>query len=136
MDVLVVGSDADMRDALRDMLEDAGYRVRAAPDARAALAYLRRTRTPHIVLVDELVPGLAGTQEVGAYLQAHAPTRRREFILLTTSPQATPLNGRVPVVEKPFDIEVLLWAMAQASARLEGREATSRDMGTHGAGDE
>jgi CheY-like chemotaxis protein len=120
MDVLVVADDGDMRDALCAVLEDEGYRVRAAADGPAALAYLRRTRKPLVVLVDEPLSPLTSIQEVEAYLQAPAPTRQWEFILLRASPaEATPRS--VPLVEKPFHLETLLEAVAQAVARLEGQ---------------
>jgi DNA-binding response OmpR family regulator len=81
------------------------------------------TSTPLVVLVDERLPGLAGTKVVETYLQASSPTSRGEFILLTKSPEQvhTSLNGRLPVVEKPFHIEALLAAVAAAAARLNAR---------------
>lgn len=117
--VLVVDDDDSVRETLRAALEDDGYDVTTAPDGHAALAHLRMADTPLVVLIDERMPGLSGTEVVETYL-AGAPTSRREFILLTGSLDTVPvaLNGRVPVLAKPFNLDALLDAVATASGKL------------------
>jgi CheY-like chemotaxis protein len=118
--VLVVEDDGLTREMRRDVLKLEGYHVITAPDGCAALAHLWMTATPLVVLVDERMPGLTGSQLVEAYLGAGVPTAQREFILLTASPRAivTSLNGRLPVVGKPFKLETLLEAIVKAAVRL------------------
>jgi CheY-like chemotaxis protein len=120
--VLVADDDSGTRAMLRDVLEGEGYTVITARNGRAALAHMRMTPMPLVVLLDERMPGLTGTEVVGAY-RAGTPTSRREFILLTASPDALPavFDGHVPVVAKPFNLGTLLGAVARAAARLEGQ---------------
>lgn len=121
--VLVVEDDGATREMLRDLLEEEGYHVTTAPDGRVALPRLWMTDAPLVVLLDQRMPGLTGSEVVEVYFQAGAPTRPREFIVLTASPDqvATSRNGRVPVVGKPFHLEALLEAVARAAARLEAQ---------------
>jgi CheY-like chemotaxis protein len=119
--VLVVDDDGLICEVMRDILEYVGYHVTLAHDGWAALAHLRASDTPLVVLVDQRLPELTGTQVVATYL-ADTPTSRREFILLTADPeQVVPsLNGRLPMVRKPFGVDTLLETVAQAAARLDG----------------
>ncbi len=51
--VLVIDDDADIRDVVQMILEDAGYTVTLAPDGAAALGVLRQgTRLPDLILLD------------------------------------------------------------------------------------
>ncbi len=59
--VLVIDDDADMRELVQIMLEDAGYTVTLAPDGAAALAVLRQAvRLPDLVLLDLRMPVMDG----------------------------------------------------------------------------
>jgi CheY-like chemotaxis protein len=122
--VLVVDGDAASRAMLRDVLEEEGYEVTTASNGPAALAHLWASDTPLVVLLEARLPMLTGTQVLAAYL-AGAQTNRREFVFLTATPDAVPdtsLNGHVPVLAKPFHLDALFQAVAQASARLEARD--------------
>jgi len=50
--VLVVDDDPDIREALRDTLEQEGYCVAEATDGSAALSYLRSSPPPPLILLD------------------------------------------------------------------------------------
>jgi CheY-like chemotaxis protein len=83
--------------------------------------------TPLVALVDERMPGLTGTQVIETYL-AGAETNRQEFIVLTASPDTVPdtsLPAQLPMVSKPFGMDTLLEAVAQAATRLEARDVTA-----------
>src|SRR6516165_4584281 len=58
--VLVVDDDDAIRETLRSVLEDAGYTVVEDHDGLAAVQRLRRSRTPMVVLLDLMMPGLDG----------------------------------------------------------------------------
>jgi DNA-binding NtrC family response regulator len=120
MHVLVVVSDADVRSALRDVLTDAGYVVSTAADRQTARAVLRGRTQPLVVLLD--------TPDMDI-IDSPAPCA---YVLLTTDPDQVPppFNSRamqrlVPVVAMPFEMDVLLAAVAAAAARLDG-EAVHR----------
>jgi PAS domain S-box-containing protein len=57
--VLLVDDNADMRDYVCRMLQDAGYAVETAPDGLAALD-TARARKPDLILSDVMMPGLDG----------------------------------------------------------------------------
>lgn len=59
--ILVVDDDHELRDTLREVLEDLGYSVEAAVDGRDALSRLRsKARRPDLILLDLQMPNLDG----------------------------------------------------------------------------
>jgi CheY-like chemotaxis protein len=77
--VLVVDDDADIRDALKDILEDEGYRMAEAGDGTEALRYLRSHPPPPLILLDwNMAP-------------MNAPQFMSEFM-------KEPVSAQVPVV--------------------------------------
>jgi len=76
--VLVVEDSADMRDALRALLEVWGHRVEVAEDGPVALE-MARVGHPEVALVDIGLPGFDGYQ-VAEQLRA-APAGREVFLV-------------------------------------------------------
>lgn len=60
--VLLVDDDEDLRDALRNFLEDAGHVVVTAGDGVAALAELDRMPLPHVAVIDFFMPVMDGLE--------------------------------------------------------------------------
>ena len=60
--ILVVEDSAELRDAVRIMLVDAGFEVSLAEDGEQALRLLEGDRVPDAVLVDVLMPGMDGAE--------------------------------------------------------------------------
>lgn len=58
--VLVVDDDLDIRDALQDVFEFAGYEVVVAADGHEALQRLRNGARPHLILLDLMMPRMSG----------------------------------------------------------------------------
>ena len=58
--VLVVDDDADIRDALCELLQDEGYRPVSASNGRDALVYLNSRERPCIILLDLMMPIMDG----------------------------------------------------------------------------
>jgi two-component system response regulator MprA len=58
--ILVVDDDDDLRAALHDVLEDAGYRAHTAADGREALEQLLGGLAPDLILLDLLMPEMDG----------------------------------------------------------------------------
>lgn len=123
--VLVVDDHAAIRQLLSLMLEDAGYRVHEAPDGRPALQQLRASREQIVVLLDMEMPGMDGIQMMQAVAADTALATRHAYVLVTANATSLPpafaallrqLN--VPVIPKPFDMDQLLSAVAQAVNRL------------------
>lgn len=60
--ILVVEDDFDVRESLKDTLEDEGYRVASVADGLEALAYLGTHPAPSLILLDWMMPRCNGAQ--------------------------------------------------------------------------
>jgi two-component system phosphate regulon response regulator PhoB len=79
--ILVVEDEPAILELLTVNLVDAGYEVRAAPDAEAAHASLRES-LPDLVLLDWMLPGQSGLA-LARRLRGDARTRDMPLIFLT-----------------------------------------------------
>src|SRR3954462_7421991 len=61
-EILVVDDDPDIRDSLREVLEDEGYSVACVGNGREALEYLHRGPRPRVILLDLMMPVMDGWQ--------------------------------------------------------------------------
>jgi CheY-like chemotaxis protein len=123
--VLVVDDDRAIREALRLMLEDAGYPVADVADGVAALDVLRHSTRPLVVLLDLMMPQLDGIGVLRAVGQDRRLAICHAYIISTANipaftPALTSLLSRVDadVLRKPFDMDVLLDAIERAARRL------------------
>jgi len=66
--VLIIDDDLDVRDAIKRVLERAGYIVRASADALDALEQLAR-QAAHVVITDIIMPKLNGVEAIRAILE-------------------------------------------------------------------
>ncbi len=123
--VLVVDDDEAIRETLRFVLEDAGYSVTEAVDGLDALDTLYASDEPVVVLLDIMMPRLSGAGVLGVVAEDERLAERYAFVLVTANPYPFPkpfaalvdrLN--ISVVSKPFDIDDLLGAVAQAAYHL------------------
>jgi CheY-like chemotaxis protein len=127
--VLIADDDRDTREAMRFLLEDAGYEVVEAPDGTTALDMLRTSRHRLVVLLDWMMPGMGGAEVLSAVAGDGALSARHAYVLVTASPAYVSTTVvelasalAVPVVPKPFDVEVLLEVVAAAAGRLTAAE--------------
>lgn len=67
--VLVVDDDADIRDAIKDILEDEGYRTAEAADGLEALSYLRANPPPPLILLDWNMAPMNGPQFMAEFMK-------------------------------------------------------------------
>jgi len=119
--VLVVDDDAAVRDVLRAVLEDTGYRVAEAWNGQEALEILRTSPHPMVVLLDLLMPRLDGAALLRAVTEDALLAARHAFVILTAAdcPYIRSLgNLAVPVILKPFDIDDLLNTIIQVASHL------------------
>lgn len=116
--VLLVEDDLDTRDALRTVLEDAGWSVRVAADGQAALRLLDGY-TPDVITLDLMMPRMDGIQF--RETQLSDPRLRRIPIVVITGFQAprsaTALLAGVPILRKPLDVAVLLRTLEEQRTR-------------------
>jgi CheY-like chemotaxis protein len=123
--VLVVDDEADIRESLRMLLEDASHEVLEASDGVEALALLRASEHPLVVLLDLLMPRLDGVGVLHAVVADRQLATKHAYVLITADNKA-PQRTAIPqfsslllvTVEKPFDMDDLLGVIASASGRL------------------
>jgi len=61
--ILIVDDDPELRDTLRDVLEELGYVVSSAKDGREALRQLlTAANRPNLILLDLQMPNMDGTE--------------------------------------------------------------------------
>ena len=65
--VLVVDDEPDIRESLRDALEDEGYRVAVARNGKEALDILPTLEKPVAIILDIIMPVMSGAEfyEIG-----------------------------------------------------------------------
>ena len=123
--VLVVDDEANARNALAELLDDAGYSVSTAADGRTALLQMEQV-DPEVVLTDLKMPGMDGLSliERGRPMFPHAT-----FIVMTafgtidTAVQAIKL-GAESYLTKPLELEAVIAIVDRALARARlSREA-------------
>ena len=125
--VCVIEDDAGIRDALRDLLEDAGYDVLEAADGLAGYHLLRSIEAPLIALVDHKMPRMDGCDLLELVAKEEDLRSRHEFIFVTTSPLTAEEDCGETMAElsaimlpKPFHIDDVLDAVVEATARIAG----------------
>ena len=112
--VLVVEDEALVRMLVVQTLEEAGFAVREAAEAQAALEVLRTDRAIQLMVTDVGLPGLNGRR-----LADEARARRPDMkvLFMTGYADSTLLENVLPegfgLITKPFDLEDLA-ARAQA----------------------
>lgn len=123
--VLVVDDDDAIRDTLRLVLEDADYRVEEAPDGAMALELMRIGTERYIILLDLIMPGIDGAAVLASMASDSDLSSRHTCILMTAgptqfSPEIDEMRARlnIPMLQKPFDLDVLLDILDGARMRL------------------
>lgn len=82
--ILVVEDDVDIREAVTELLEGAGFKVRAAQNGLDALARLRQLPRPSVILLDLLMPIMNGWEFRRAQLR-DGSVRNIPTVLATAS---------------------------------------------------
>jgi CheY-like chemotaxis protein len=123
-DILVVEDDPEHCEAVRDLLEEEGYRVRAAGDGRDALERLLAGPPPDLILLDLRLPKMDGWAFM-AELKAR-PDLARIPVVVTSQGGAHLLNT-APVsagyLEKPLDRSRLLQTIETCLLRRQRSES-------------
>lgn len=107
--ILVVDDDLLVAMATADMLEDLGHKAVQASSGQSALRELEANPTIELVITDQSMPGMTGTQLAAEIRQRwpHMP------ILLATGHAELPERSRhnLPRLDKPFDQRALELAL-------------------------
>ena len=125
--VLVVDDDPAVRQILGVALHEEGYAVCEAADGMEALEALRTSVRPLVTVLDYRLPGMTGGEVLAAVAADPYVADRHAFVLVSTSPEMLPEwlvlwadRQGMRIVPKPFDLDALLAAVAEAAGRLRG----------------
>jgi CheY-like chemotaxis protein len=112
--VLVVEDDALMQDAVRDVLETAGYPVLVADNAQAALRRLE-TEEPALIVLDMVLPGITGWGFLAQWREDPRLVTIPVVVMsgLVDPAHAAELMGAAGFLRKPFTPDQLIQAVDQ-----------------------
>ena len=111
--ILVVDDDPDIRESLREVLEDEGYDVACVGNGREALDYLKSSKPrPCVILLDLMMPVMDGWQFRREQKQdteiADIP-----LVVITATGKRPVLIDAAELVMKPLDLNRLFEAVAR-----------------------
>ena len=107
--VLVVDDEPDMRDAMTEALEDAGYRVFGAANGKEGLELLGGLTGSRAVILDLTMPVMDGV-DLYRIMKATPALADIPVVVSTADPARAPSG--VPLMKKPVSLERLLVAVA------------------------
>jgi CheY-like chemotaxis protein len=108
--ILVVEDDADIREAIADVLEAQGYRVVTAANGQEGLARLHEIRNPDLILLDLMMPVMDGTEFLVALRGSDVLGTVPVVVLSAWSGEAGPEVESMTAgfVKKPISLDALL----------------------------
>jgi CheY-like chemotaxis protein len=105
--VLVIEDDVDIRDSVREVIEQDGYEVLVAADGNEALELLDRAPRPILVLVDLVMPGMDG-RKLLRHLESEDRLATLPIVVFTATKELGDTESTHPVLKKPISLEALL----------------------------
>ena len=104
--VLIVDDEQDVREALADVLNAAGYPSKEAEDGLQALEMIQAGFRPCVVLLDLMMPTMSG-REFMAHIAGDADPIPIVVITAASQPERE-VDQASDLIRKPFYIEKLL----------------------------
>jgi CheY-like chemotaxis protein len=105
--ILVVEDDDDIRESLKELLEEEGYRVDTATNGQQALIKLRDQELPQLILLDLMMPVMDGWQ-LQQELRGEPTFARLPIIVMSASKFSREPLSAAAFIPKPLDAGVLL----------------------------
>lgn len=126
--ILVVDDEVGIRDVVGQFLEQEGYEVDYSPNGVDALDKVR-AEVPDLILLDLMMPGMNGHEFI-AVLRNKLGLTHVPILVMTgiqgLAPRQAHDMGATDVIEKPFDIDVVLNKVALSMFRS-GRHPIMED---------
>jgi two-component system response regulator AtoC len=127
--ILVVDDSEGVRSYLASLLELRGFSVDTAGDGRSALALLRAGAAPDALLLDVMMPGPDGLETLRLVREDYP---RLPVVMLSVIGKAATIVeamqlGAVDYLNKPFEEEELIRALARALGAPAKAEAAAAD---------
>jgi signal transduction histidine kinase/CheY-like chemotaxis protein len=111
--VLVVEDDESIRDSLRQMLEEEGYRVVTASNGREALEALSHGPHPCVMLLDLMMPVMSGWELLDALAKSGDLARLPVVVVSAVCNANEPPPGVRRCLSKPVHVDSLLAAVGE-----------------------
>jgi CheY-like chemotaxis protein len=109
--VLVVDDDPDIRESLREVLEDEGYDVACVGNGREALDHLKAAKPrPCVILLDLMMPVMDGWQ-FRREQKLDADIADIPLVVITATGKRPVLIDAAELVMKPLDLSQLFAAI-------------------------
>jgi two-component system, chemotaxis family, chemotaxis protein CheY len=111
--VMLIEDDEDIRNSLKEILEDVGHTVIAAADGLIALELLQTGARPGVILLDLMMPVMNGWQFVSARSR-QADTAHIPVLVITADAQIDQKAKSISAdgyFRKPIDLDELLAAL-------------------------
>jgi DNA-binding response OmpR family regulator len=121
--LMIVDDDDDLRNTLADIMTAQGYEVAAFGDARAALAALEDGRTPFLILLDLMMPGMSGWEFRVAQLE-NATLAPVPVVIVTAANELSDgvhTLSDIEILHKPFDLDTLFAVVNRYEAAVRAR---------------
>jgi CheY-like chemotaxis protein len=114
--ILVVDDDPDIRDSLREVLEDEGYEVACVGNGREALDHLKTANPrPCVILLDLMMPVMDGWQFRAEQLREPSIADVPVVCVTAVAEQSERIERlRAPCLRKPVEFQALLDAVENA----------------------
>jgi signal transduction histidine kinase/HPt (histidine-containing phosphotransfer) domain-containing protein len=127
--ILVVDDDEDVRDMLRQLLENCGYRVEEAQNGRRAIALLEAIQ-PALILIDANMPEMDGF-EACIHIRKRSATANIPIIMVTVLEDQVSVDrafdvGAEEYVTKPIHFPVLIKRIGLIIERYRTQEELRR----------
>ena len=113
--ILIVDDDPDIRDSLREVLEDEGYTVNSVGNGREALEYLHNSPRPCVILLDLMMPVMDGWQ-FRREQKLDPAIANIPLIVITATGKRPVLIDADELVMKPLDLGRLFEAIERYCA--------------------
>ena len=117
--ILVVEDDATVRSIISDVLQDLGYNVLTASDARIAIPFLQSKKTIDLLISDVILPHING-RKLAEIARTSRPTLKVLFVSGYSEDAIVRddlLDASMDMLTKPFALDVL---GAKVHAMIEG----------------
>ena len=105
--ILVVDDDPALLENIAECLAGEGFEVSVARDGAGALIRLAALPRPALVIVDQLMPGMTGTELV-ARIRREPSLAGVRLVLVSGLPPSRSTDWADAVLEKPFGVEQLI----------------------------
>lgn len=125
MRVLVIDDDDAIRETLAQLLDEEGFHVEEAINGLEALRAMLALDEPMVALLDLWMPRMNGEATLKLIFADEELARRVGLIVMTANPSRINPDLRaelerraIPVVVKPFDIDVITILIEDSAQRL------------------